>query len=274
MERALDTQPPEGDYRAWQAYHEAAARQIVSEPAPANQMDRIAQLLGEMDHQAEAILYSELQQKEYGRQMAQAKQRGHDETRLFLDTRVTPYFHAESLAELQRQSSWARAQSSQKARSTVDEQAASRSLLSQDDYLDAYARGGKKAVQEWYFEQKEQHQLGRKYMPEQSQEATFSGADSEQIARKIVEQSLRERQLAIATETTETVAFSAVEAGAALNYLRGRAEEYNATREALIKHNPSLEKDLPPSLQIDEIRVRQVNIEREETQDRGLAVAR
>lgn len=95
-----------------------------------------------------------------------------------------------------------------------------------------------------------------------------------QESNKTIERAMRERQLSITSEAAATVAFSTVEYNAALNYMRGKAEGYNETRDALIRHNPALEKDLPTALQVDEIQVRQVSLEREETQDKGLAVAR
>ena len=65
---------------------------------------------------------------------------------------------------------------------------------------------------------------------------------------------------------------SAVEASAALNYWRGRAEEFNATREAIVRHHPELARDLPPALEVDEIQVRQRVLEREHRDEKSLAV--
>lgn len=65
---------------------------------------------------------------------------------------------------------------------------------------------------------------------------------------------------------------TAVEASAALNYWRGRAEEFNTTREAIVRHRPELAKDLPPALEVDEIQVRQRVLERERGKEKSLAV--
>ncbi len=55
-------------------------------------------------------------------------------------------------------------------------------------------------------------------------------------------------------------------------YWNGRREGFNSARQFAIDHNPSLEMDLPPAIQLDEIRVRQPALEQE--QDQSLSVAR
>lgn len=47
----------------------------------------------------------------------------------------------------------------------------------------------------------------------------------------------------------------------------------NEAREEVLRANPSLAKDLPPALQIDEIQVRQQVLEREQEQ-RVLSISR
>jgi hypothetical protein len=55
-------------------------------------------------------------------------------------------------------------------------------------------------------------------------------------------------------------------------YWNGRREGYNSARQFAIDHNPGLVMDLPPAIQLDEIRVRQPALEQE--QDQSLSVAR
>lgn len=81
------------------------------------------------------------------------------------------------------------------------------------------------------------------------------------------------RRAEIDREWRDVVAFSTVEAAAALNYWRGRGEEYNATREAIIHSHPHLVKDLPPAIQVDEIQVRQQVLEHEREESKSLAIA-
>ncbi|MBV9082695.1 MAG: hypothetical protein JOZ62_08475 [Acidobacteriaceae bacterium] len=66
---------------------------------------------------------------------------------------------------------------------------------------------------------------------------------------------------------------TAMEAVAALNHWRGRAEEFNATREAIARQHPEIAKDLPAALEVDEIQVRQRVLERERSEEKSLAVA-
>lgn len=55
-------------------------------------------------------------------------------------------------------------------------------------------------------------------------------------------------------------------------YLSGRRDSYNALREDLVSKNPELEKSLPPSVEMDEIQVRQAVQQQKE--DRSLELAR
>jgi hypothetical protein len=55
-------------------------------------------------------------------------------------------------------------------------------------------------------------------------------------------------------------------------YLSGRRDSYNALREDLVANNPELEKSLPPSVEMDEIQVRQAV--QQEKEDRSLELAR
>jgi hypothetical protein len=87
-------------------------------------------------------------------------------------------------------------------------------------------------------------------------------------------QVLEARRSEIDTEWREVVAFSTVEGAAAVNYWRGRAEEYNAFRDALVRQHPDREKDLPPALQVDEIQVRQAVLEQEKEQEQTVQVSR
>lgn len=92
--------------------------------------------------------------------------------------------------------------------------------------------------------------------------------------REIWRDTLRQRAQEITTGWHAAEAATTVEAGAALNYWRGRAEEFNATREAIVRHRPELARDLPPALEIDEIQVRQRVLERERSEEKSLALAR
>lgn len=57
-------------------------------------------------------------------------------------------------------------------------------------------------------------------------------------------------------------------------YWSGQRDLYNSVHQAAIKADPSLEKELPPAIQIDEIRVRQRVFEQEQEPDRSLVLAR
>ncbi|HET6206864.1 MAG TPA: hypothetical protein VFD98_08650 [Terracidiphilus sp.] len=93
------------------------------------------------------------------------------------------------------------------------------------------------------------------------------------VERSEMSELLETRRSEIDSEWREVVAFSTVEGAAAVNYWRGRAEEYNAFRDALVRQHPEREKDLPPALQVDEIQVRQVVLEQERSEDKSLQVA-
>jgi len=80
----------------------------------------------------------------------------------------------------------------------------------------------------------------------------------------------RAREIAAGWRAAEVT--TALETSAALNYWRGRAEEFNARREAIVRHHPELVKDLPPALEIDEIQVRQQVLEQEHSEAKSLAV--
>lgn len=233
--------------------------------------------LQELEPQIERVHREQQSAEEYDRQMADAKLRGYQEAVVNLSRQP----HPEMLETLQRDAAVYRHLLRTEGVRTFDEQSPAQSLLSQDDYFDAYSRGGNKAVQEWYFEQKRQLQLGRKYEMDQAEtqearDGRLAFREAVEVPRVLsaVERAMRERQLAITTEAAETVAFSTAEYNAAINYVRGKTDGYNETRDALIRHNPGLEKDLPPALLVDEIRVRQVTQDQERTQDIGLAVAR
>ena len=90
--------------------------------------------------------------------------------------------------------------------------------------------------------------------------------------REIWRDILSQRAQEITTGWRAVEADTAVEAGAALNYWRGRAEEFNTTREAIVRHHPELAKEVP-ALEIDEIQVRQRVLERERNEEKSLAVA-
>lgn len=55
-------------------------------------------------------------------------------------------------------------------------------------------------------------------------------------------------------------------------YWNGRRESYNSVREGLISNQPTVAADLPPAIQVDEIRIRQQVLDQQ--QDRSLATAR
>jgi hypothetical protein len=95
----------------------------------------------------------------------------------------------------------------------------------------------------------------------------------ERAMRSETSQLLEARRAEIDAEWREVVAFSTVETAAALNYWRGRAEEYNAFRETLMRQHPDREKDLPPALQVDEIQVRQVVLEQEMEHQKSAEIA-
>ena len=110
-------------------------------------------------------------------------------------------------------------------------------------------------------------------MPEHSGQR-LEGSNTELLRpereeRSETSQVLEARRSEIDTEWREVVAFTTVEGAAAVNYWRGRAEEYNAFRDALVRQHPDREKDLPPALQVDEIQVRQVVLESEREQARS-----
>lgn len=234
---------------------------------------------GEVDHRAEALSCFELQQQEYDRQMQQeydrqiasAKGRGYNESRDYLARQTPP--RGATLDDLRTEVVLSRIVIHTKALSGWDERAPEQALFSQEDWTDAYERGGRKAVQERYFEQKRELGFGRKeaHVPERTKRQE---PDSQAVAKALIEKHLAARRAEFVEESSEVVAFSTVEAVAALNYWRGRAEEYNASREAIVRSHPELAKDLPPALEVDEIRVRQVTLEQEREQDRGLAIAR
>ena len=90
--------------------------------------------------------------------------------------------------------------------------------------------------------------------------------------REIWRDTLGQRAQEITTGWRAVEVVSAIEASAALNYWRGRAEEFNATREAIVRHHPELARDLPPALEVDEIQVRQRVLEREHRDEKSLAV--
>lgn len=54
-------------------------------------------------------------------------------------------------------------------------------------------------------------------------------------------------------------------------YLSGRRDSYNALRENLVANNPELEKSLPPSVEMDEIQVRQAVQQQKDDRSVGLA---
>lgn len=66
----------------------------------------------------------------------------------------------------------------------------------------------------------------------------------------------------------------AIEEMAAMNYLHGRADEYNGVLEAVRLRHPHLQKDLPAAIAVDEIVVRQRTQEQERGGERSLANAR
>src|SRR5579875_3864301 len=143
--------------------------------------------LQKLERQIERV-HREMQwAQEYDRQMAEVKQRGVAETVANLGQQSAPATleHAQQEARLYRRLV------GEESERTFDEREPLTSLLSADDYAHAYKLGGNKAVQEWYFEQKRELQLGRKYMPEQSQE----GAAENAVTTKDVERAMRERQL-------------------------------------------------------------------------------
>ena len=91
--------------------------------------------------------------------------------------------------------------------------------------------------------------------------------------REIWRDTLSDRASEISAGWRASEVVTAVEASAALNYWRGRAEEFNATREAIVRHRPELARDLPPALEVDEIQVRQRVLERERREEKSLEVA-
>lgn len=90
--------------------------------------------------------------------------------------------------------------------------------------------------------------------------------------RAIWRDTLGQRAQEIAAGWRAAEVTTVLETSAALNYWRGRAEEFNATREAIVQHRPELAKDLPPALEVDEIQVRQRVLERERSEAKSLAV--
>ncbi|MDQ2833784.1 MAG: hypothetical protein M3Y50_08590 [Acidobacteriota bacterium] len=76
---------------------------------------------------------------------------------------------------------------------------------------------------------------------------------------------IKEMQSATAQITEENVPLHEA-------YLSGRRDSYNALREDLVAKNPELEKSLPPSVEMDEIQVRQAVQQQKE--DRSLELAR
>jgi len=108
-------------------------------------------------------------------------------------------------------------------------------------------------------------------MPEQARETESA---SRELAKAIIDEDLAVRPLEIEREWRSATAETLVQAGAATNYFRGRADEWNATRESIARNHPELAKDLPPAIQVDEIVVRQQALEREQERDRSLEVAR
>lgn len=255
--------------------------------------------LQKLEPQIEAAHADRGRAEEYDRQMTDAKQLGYDYAR-----ELAGYTNEAnwSITGLRREAANSRHVIGLAAENVFDERDPKQSMLSADDVSYAYKLGANQAVQEWYFEQKRELQLGRKYMPEQSQDfdqndfstqplslrlrsaaediygaarhviAPESGVRFSGETREVITDSLAIRRADLEREAAETAAFSAVEAGAALNYLRGRFEEFNATREAFARQSPALEKDLPPTLQVDEIQVRQVTLEQERSEEKGLAM--
>lgn len=275
-----ELRPQEGDYRAWAAYHEQQADAIAQQPPATDHAENLGRIIGELDHRAEALGYHELVEQQlrerqrtegYEVQTEDAKARAYGEARAYAD-RHRPI--GKDLEALQLDHKARLGLVGAQAGKTFDEGDPKQSLLSREDWEHYYKLGGNKAVQEWYFQQKRELHLGRKYDVEQTHEAARPTVELDDQQRKALEHAMRERQLWITSEVAETVAFSKVEENAALNYLRGRAEEYNDVRDTLIKHVPSLEKDLPAALRVDEIRVRQVTQEQERQEEIGLAVAR
>jgi len=92
--------------------------------------------------------------------------------------------------------------------------------------------------------------------------------------REIWRETLSQRAYEITAGWRAAEVVTVVEASAALNYWRGRAEEFNATREAIVRNRPELLRDLPPALEIDEIQVRQRVLERERSEEKSVEVAR
>ena len=90
--------------------------------------------------------------------------------------------------------------------------------------------------------------------------------------RSETSQLLKARRMEIDTEWREVVAFSTVEGAAAVNYWRGRAEEYNAFRDTVVRQHPEREKDLPPALHVDEIQVRQLVLEQERELQKSIEI--
>jgi len=139
---------------------------------------------------------------------------------------------------------------------------------------DAHLYYGRLKAMEEVIEAAEIREIGSKTMPERTLESEHSSHDLQGRIRQEVRELLTSRRSDLEREAAETVAFSAVEAGAALNYLRGRFEEFNATREGFARQRPDLEKDLPAALQVDEIQVRQITLDQVRNEEKGLAVAR
>jgi hypothetical protein len=121
-------------------------------------------------------------------------------------------------------------------------------------------------------------------MPEQEQ---ANGLAAEQIRAAYVPQSrtaevpsvrvdaevFSEKRAEIVVGSASAAVATAAEAGAATSYYRGQAETYNGFREAAIERNQAAAKDLPPALQVDEIRVRQVQQEQDRGEERSAGVS-
>jgi hypothetical protein len=127
----------------------------------------------------------------------------------------------------------------------------------------------------------------RKEQTVADREQNMPSEESREIAKAIVAEHIADRRevrldpdvfaeqrAGIVATAAAVTAGTAAQAGAAISYYRGRADAYNELLSTAKTSNPELAKELPAPLQVDEIRVRQVQQERDQTEDRSLSLAR